>query len=89
MEGNLGKGNGVFMLAVDPEGFGWVPRPCGSARRLFGRIKAVPPAPGFEEVPEIEQQEGPPGGWHLQSRPSCSLKTVATESGVDADKVVA
>ena len=40
-EGNLGKGNGVFMPAINPEGFDSAAAVRERTERLFGRIKAV------------------------------------------------
>jgi LDH2 family malate/lactate/ureidoglycolate dehydrogenase len=45
-----GKGHGVFMLAISPSGFDEPAAVQERVDRLFGRIKGVPPAPGFREV---------------------------------------
>ncbi len=94
-EGNLGKGNGVFMLAVNPEGFDSAAAVQERIERLFGRIKAVPPAPGFKEVlipgePEMNNKKARLAeGIYVPADTWEALKKVATEFGVDAEKVIA
>lgn len=94
-EGNLGKGNGVFMLAINPDGFDSAAAVRERIERLFARIKAVPPAPGFKEVlipgePEMNNKKTRLAeGIYVPADTYEALKTVAAELGVDADKVVA
>lgn len=90
-----GKGHGVFMLAISPSGFDEPAAVQERVDRLLARVKAVPPAPGFQEVllpgergavtKRARLIEGiglPPDTW-------AALKTLAADLGLDADALTA
>ncbi|MCL5026747.1 MAG: Ldh family oxidoreductase [Chloroflexi bacterium] len=93
-EGN-DRGNGVFMLAINPAGFDSAEGFRERIDALFSRIKAVPPAPGFKQVlipgePEMNNKKTRLAeGIYVPADTWEALKKVAAEFGVDADKVVA
>jgi ureidoglycolate dehydrogenase (NAD+) len=89
------RGNGLFLLAIDPAGYDLPSAFTGHLDRLLGKINAVSPAPGFAEVflpgePEMISRtlrllhgiDVPADTWN-------ELKKLAGEFSVDADQVVA
>jgi LDH2 family malate/lactate/ureidoglycolate dehydrogenase len=90
-----GKGNGAFMLAINPGGFDEPAAVQERIDRMFGNIKAVPPAPGFKEVlipgePEMNNKKARSAeGIYVAADTWEGIKKVAAEFGVDADKVIA
>jgi hydroxycarboxylate dehydrogenase B len=90
-----GKGNGVFMLAINPGGFDEPAAVQERIDRMFANIKAVPPAPGFKEVlipgePEMNNKKARlADGIYVAADTWEGIKKVGAELGVDADKVIA
>jgi uncharacterized oxidoreductase len=88
-----GRGGGTLFIAFDPAVFGSAASYAEAADRVLARIKAVPPAPGFQEVllpgePELRNKakrgaEGvpiPEATWE-------ALKKAGSDLGVDVEKV--
>jgi LDH2 family malate/lactate/ureidoglycolate dehydrogenase len=89
------RGNGLFFLAIAPGAFGARSVFAGRLETLCGRIKSVPPAPGFSAVllpgePEMTARrfrlahgiDVPADSW-------LALKTLAAEFGVNAERATA